>query len=89
MGPNTQIDYRDGGNYATAAATSEELTWYNFKLDMDSASMTYDVYVDDVLIKEGAGFRSDDPDGIAYVFILWKDDATSIMYVDDILGYLR
>ena len=89
MGGGTRIDYRDGGAYVTAAETSEELTWYSFKMYMDSASMSYDLYIDGVLIAEGAGFRSDDPDGIAYVFILWKDDATSVMYIDDIAGQIR
>jgi hypothetical protein len=86
MGPDTQIDYRDGDSYATAAATSEAMTWYNFIMDLDSASGTYDLYIDDVLVAQDAGFRSQDPNGISHVMIRWSNKQNTLTYIDDIVA---
>ncbi|MFC1766586.1 hypothetical protein ACFL6U_31475, partial [Planctomycetota bacterium] len=48
-----------------------------------------DLTIDDVPVAAGVGFRSDDSDSIANVLFLWNDNATSVMYVDDMAGYLR
>ncbi len=59
--------------------------WYRIKLDMNLSTETYDIYVDDVLKKTGATFRSSGSSIGALQFTVGGGTSNSgLIYVDEI-----
>jgi hypothetical protein len=77
------------GYTGVVQADLEPLRWYDVRLDIDTASKTYDVYIDDVLVFEQATFRSaHSPADLEYILLkttTWSNNfANGKVYVDDI-----
>jgi len=85
------MDVRDGGAYTDVVqADLEPLRWYDVLLDIDTASKKYDVYIDGVLVFQGAAFRSGySPANLEYIILkttTWENNfANGTVYVDDIV----
>ncbi|MHC4496998.1 MAG: hypothetical protein ACYSYM_14370, partial [Planctomycetota bacterium] len=87
--PDMDVATGASGYTDVVQADLEPLRWYNILLDIDSASKTYDVYIDDVLVFERATFRSaHSPANLEYVMLkttTWSNNfANGKVYVDDI-----
>ncbi len=84
------MDVRDGGAYSDLVYVDfEPLRWYQVVLEYDTATRTYDVYVDAELVFKGAAFRSGySPTNLEYILIrttTWQGNfANGTVYVDDI-----
>ncbi len=85
LGQGERLDFRNGGGYETMVETTEPLIWYSIIMDIDSAAMTYDIYVNDELLVDDAAFRSQDPDGIQHVWIKQGGNNAGLAYVDDVV----
>lgn len=85
------MDVRDGGAYTDVVqADLEPLRWYDVLLDIDTASKKYDLYIDGVLVFQGAAFRSGySPANLEYILLkttTWENNfANGTVYVDDIV----
>jgi len=80
------IDYRDGGDFVNAIPEIDAMTWYDVVLAYDLSARTYDVYIEGVLMVEGAAFRSADLGGIQKVLIRqWTPD-NNVGYIDNIVA---
>ncbi len=84
------MDVRDGGAYSDLVYVDfEPLRWYQVVLEYDTATRTYDLYVDAELVFKGAAFRSGySPTNLEYILIRttpWQGNfANGTVYVDDI-----
>ncbi len=85
LGQGERLDFRNGGGYETMVDATEPLTWYRIIMDIDAASKTYDIYVNDLLLVEDAAFRSQDPDGIQRVWVKQGTNNAGLAYVDDLV----
>ena len=84
------LDYRDGGAYVTGLDTVDSLVWYDIVMDLDVASLSYDLYVSDVLIIEGAAFRSQSADGVAEILVKSTDALLfDGVYIDDFVAGVK
>jgi len=85
------MDVRDGGAYTDVVqADLEPLRWYDVLLDIDTTSKKYDLYIDGVLVFQGAAFRSGySPANLEYIILkttTWENNfANGTVYVDDIV----
>ena len=84
------MDVRDGGAYSALVYEDfQPLRWYQVVLEYNTATNTYDVYVDAELVFEAARFRSGyTPTNLEYILIrttTWQGGfANGTVYVDDI-----
>jgi len=66
--PDMDVATGASGYTGVVQADLEPMRWYNVLLDIDTASRKYDVYIDDVLVFQGATFRSaNSPPNLEYV----------------------
>jgi len=87
--PDMDVSTGASGYTDVVQADLEPLIWYNVLLDINSATKTYDVYIDDVLVFGQATFRSaHSPADLEYILLkttTWSNNfANGKVYVDDI-----
>ena len=88
--PDMDVATGASGYTGVVQADLEPMRWYNVLLDIDTASRKYDVYIDDVLVFQGATFRSaNSPPNLEYILLkttTWSNNfANGKVYVDDIV----
>ena len=88
--PDMDVATGPSGYTPVVQADLEPMRWYNVLFDIDTASRKYDVYIDDVLVFQGATFRSaNSPPNLEYILLkttTWSNNfANGKVYVDDIV----
>ncbi|MHC4539678.1 MAG: LamG-like jellyroll fold domain-containing protein [Planctomycetota bacterium] len=88
--PDMDVATGPSGYTPVVYADLEPLRWYDVLLDIDTASKTYNVYIDGTLVYQDATFRSaHSPASLEYILLkttTWSNNfANGTVYVDNIV----